>query len=310
MTEIYAAPLQGFTESAWRNAHARVFGGVDRYYTPFIRLEKGEIRNKDRREVSSGRNQVQGLVPQVIAGEADEFATLVGYLEECGYRSVDLNMGCPFPLVANKGKGSGILPFPERVGCLLEAMERFPGISFSVKMRLGWKETGEWRAILPLLNRSCVKLVVLHPRIGKQQYKGEVDMEEFTSFYDHCDLPLAYNGDIRSASDIRLLTDRYPRLQGVMVGRGLLADPSLAYCFRSEVSLDQSGLYEKVGEMHRIMVEEYSRIMEGGEAQLLQKLKTMWDYWLPDMEKKPRKAILKSNRLEAYLQAVDMALRG
>ena len=56
MITLYAAPLQGFTELAWRNAHAQVFGGIDAYYTPFVRLEKGEIRNKDKRELLPAGN--------------------------------------------------------------------------------------------------------------------------------------------------------------------------------------------------------------------------------------------------------------
>ncbi|WP_300726979.1 tRNA-dihydrouridine synthase family protein [uncultured Bacteroides sp.] len=310
MLQIDAAPLQGFTESAWRNAHEQVFGGVDAYYTPFVRLEKGEIRNKDRREVSPERNKVRHLIPQIVAGEPDEFCRLTDYLYSLGYREIDLNMGCPFPLIANRGKGSGILPYPERVDALLKTMEHYPDIRFSVKMRLGWKDSDEWKLLLPLLNRSCVKQLTLHPRIGKQQYKGDVDMEAFSDFYNACELPLLYNGNLISVSDIRQLTDAFPKLQGVMLGRGLLADPSLASAFREGVVLSKAALYGKVYEMHRLMTDEYVKTIEGGDAQLLQKLKTMWEYLLPDMDKKVRKSILKSNRLDVYLRSVETALHG
>lgn len=304
---IYAAPLQGFTETAWRNAHAQSFGGVDAYYTPFIRLEKGEIRNKDKRGVSPGENTVPRLIPQIIASEPDELEKLVTFLMIQGYREIDLNMGCPFPLIVRRGKGSGILSHPEKVAALLEAMKTFPEVCFSVKMRLGWENAEEWRKVLPLLNRSCVKQVTLHPRIGKQQYKGVVDMEAFRRFYEACELPLVYNGDLCTVTAVRDILEAYPRLKGVMLGRGLLADPSLAKAFREEL-MSENEIKARTFRMHRLMYLYYQRIIEGGDAQLLTKLKAIWEYLLPDLDKKVRKAILKSNRLDTYLRAVEDAL--
>ncbi|WP_294588977.1 tRNA-dihydrouridine synthase family protein [uncultured Phocaeicola sp.] len=304
---IYAAPLQGFTETAWRNAHAQSFGGVDAYYTPFIRLEKGEIRNKDKRGVSPGENTVPRLIPQIIASEPDELEKLVTFLMIQGYREIDLNMGCPFPLIVRRGKGSGILSYPEKVAALLEAMKTFPEVCFSVKMRLGWENAEEWRKVLPLLNRSCVKQVTLHPRIGKQQYKGVVDMEAFRCFYEACELPLVYNGDLCTVTAVREILEAYPRLKGVMLGRGLLADPSLAKAFREE-PMSEAEIKARTFRMHRLMYLYYQRIIEGGDAQLLTKLKAIWEYLLPDLDKKVRKAILKSNRLDTYLRAVEDAL--
>ena len=305
---IYSAPLQGFTEAAWRNAHARVFGGVDAYYTPFVRLEKGEIRNKDRREVAASQNQVQRLVPQLIASERDEFMQLVRFLQSEGYQEIDLNMGCPFPLLTKRGKGSGILPHPDKVSELVTAMDEFPDIDFSVKMRLGYENADEWKEILPLLNASRVRQLTLHPRLGKQQYKGTVDRNSFASFYALCELPIIYNGDLVSLSQIQEIIFSYPRLKGVMLGRGLLANPSLAQAVKTGTTLDEATLYAKVGEMHQLIFQHYEQTIEGGDAQLLQKMKTQWEYLLPDMEKKARKAILKSTRLEQYLSNVRAAL--
>ena len=307
--KIYSAPLQGFTEAAWRNAHARVFGGVEAYFTPFVRLEKGVIRNKDRREVSVSQNCVGHLVPQLIASERDEFVQLVRFLESEGYSEMDVNMGCPFPLLAKRGKGSGILSHPDSVAELLSAMAEFPHIAFSVKMRLGYECPDDWKVLLPLLNESCVRLLTVHPRMGKQQYKGSVDLDSFAALYALCELPLVYNGDLTSLSQIQRIISDFPGLEGVMLGRGLLADPSLALAVRDGVVLDEAELYAKVREMHQLMYDQYCQQIEGGDAQLLQKMKTMWEYLLPDMEKKARKAILKSTRLEQYMANVRAALR-
>ena len=94
-----------------------------------------------------------------------------------------------------------------------------------------------------------------------------------------------------------------------MLGRGLLADPSLALAAQTGVALDEAVLYAKVLEMHEWMYQQYAACLEGGEAQLLQKLKSQWEYLLPGLDKKARKAILKSSRLNLYLQNVGAALR-
>lgn len=301
--KIFAAPLQGFTESPWRIAHNEVFGGVDAYFTPFIRMEKGGLRNKDKRDVAP----VEGIhvIPQIMASEADEFRFLADYLVSLGYNEIDLNMGCPFPLIVNRGKGSGILTDVDKIVSLLEVMgKEYGDIGFSIKMRLGMSSSEDWREVLPVLNESCVKMITLHPRVGKQQYKGNVDMESFAGFYGLCNKPLVYNGDIECVDDIRRIKEFFPLLKGVMTGRGLLADGSLASDFKSDCCIDKDELYRKTIKMHDIIFGYYSSAIEGGEAQLLQKMKTMWEYWLPDMEKKKRKAILKASRLDVYLRAV------
>ena len=190
----------------------------------------------------------------------------------------------------------------------MEMMKVFPEIRFSVKMRLGGQDAEEWKALVPLLNRSCVTQVTLHPRIGKQQYKGAVDREAFRAFYEACERPLVYNGDLLTVADIREVLEAFPRLKGVMLGRGLLTNPALALAFR-EGELSENELKARVAQMHRQMYLYYHRVIEGGEAQLLAKLKTCWEYLLPELDKKQRKAILKSNRLDGYLRAVEEALR-
>lgn len=55
--KLYASPLQGFTEAPWRNIHHELFGGIDAYYTPFVRVEKGEFRNKDIRDIEKENNR-------------------------------------------------------------------------------------------------------------------------------------------------------------------------------------------------------------------------------------------------------------
>ena len=132
----------------------RKFWWIDAYYTPFVRIERGGFRNRDVRDIAPENNTVSRVVPQLIASTPVELERLAALFTEKGYKEADFNMGCPFPLVARKHKGSGILPYPAEVEALLKELTHYPELSFSVKMRLGWESADEWRPLLPLLNAA------------------------------------------------------------------------------------------------------------------------------------------------------------
>lgn len=304
MAVIHFAPLQGYTDSVYREVHARIFGGVDTYYTPFVRMEKGGFRNKDLKDIARDGNKQAHVVPQLIASTPDEFRLIVCLFREKGYREVDINLGCPFPMQVRAHRGSGLLPYQEEAESLLHTIEEFPDLSFSVKMRLGWERTEESFALLPLLNKLPLKHITLHPRLGIQQYKGVVDWDGFSRFYEECKHPLYYNGDLLGLEDIRVVKERFPGLAGIMLGRGLLASPWLASEYMSGQALNMKEIRERLVTFHDLLMDEYATRLEGGEHQLLSKMKTVWDYLLPEADKKPRKKVLKSTSLTSYRSAV------
>jgi tRNA-dihydrouridine synthase len=306
---LYAAPLQGFTEATWRTLHHQLFGGVDAYYTPFVRLEKGEFRNKDLRDIAPENNAALSVVPQMIAATPDELERLIALLAANGYAEADLNLGCPFPLQARLHRGSGILPYPGEVADLCRVLKAHPEMSFSLKMRLGWESPDEWEHILPLFDDVPLTRLVLHPRVGRQQYKGEVDGEAFARFAAACRHPLVYNGDLMTVEDVRRTLEAFPALDGVMLGRGLLARPCLAEEVRTGRVWSREELYARVAEWHSRLWQQAGRTLQG-DAQLLSKVKPYWEYLLPDLEKKYRKAILKATRTDKYLEAVRQAIGG
>lgn len=306
---IHFAPLQGYTDAIYRDAHAEIFGGVDVYYTPFVRIEKDSFRNKDVRDISPVENRMAPVVPQLIAATSDEFRRVAGLFREQGYTRADINLGCPFPMQARLHRGSGILPYREEVATLLDTIREFPEICFSVKMRLGWENREEVLDLLPLLNTLSLSHLTLHPRVGVQQYKGTVDLEGFSRFYDNCRLPLFYNGDLNTLADIHSLTSRFPRLQGVMLGRGLLAHPWLAQVYKTGEELPAGILREKLTAFHALLLERSGKRLEGGDHQLLSHMKTVWDYLLPGADKKLRKKVMKSNSLSTYETAVTDLFR-
>ncbi|MBO5262710.1 MAG: tRNA-dihydrouridine synthase family protein [Bacteroidaceae bacterium] len=305
--KIYSAPLQGFTEAVWRNLHNGFIGGIESYFTPFIRYEHGEIRNKDIRDVEKKNNTVTNLVPQIIAATPDEMQPLVQLLKNEGYRQIDINMGCSFPLQARKCHGAGILPHPDMVTALMAEVKNNSDITFSVKMRLGWDNANEWEALIGILNDTPLSHITMHPRLGREQYKQPADIDAFKAFNNKCRHPVIYNGDINTLADIERITTNFPALQGVMIGRGLLANPALGLEYErgSELSLDE--MRHLVEGMHDAFFRTMSARLQGN-TQLLSKLKPYWEYLLPEMEKRYRKAILKATTADKYLQAVENAL--
>ncbi len=306
--DIHFAPLQGYTEAPYRNAHAAVFGGVDTYHTPFVRIDHGTFRNKEVRDITPENNRVPHILPQFIAPNLEKGRILVNLFIEKGCREAEINLGCPFPMLAKRHNGSGMLPYPEEVKALLQLVGEFPEIGFSVKMRLGWENADECLALASLLNEVPLRQVTLHPRLGQQEYKGAPDKEGFARFYEVCRHPLVYNGDLCTVEDIQEITARFPALAGVMIGRGLLANPALAWEYKNGTTLSTDEMKEKLRLLHRTVFSSYEQQLEGGDGQLLNKMKTFWEYLLPQADRKARKAIHKATRLETYRQAVHQIL--
>ena len=307
---IHFAPLQGYTDAIYRQAHARIFGGIASYYTPFVRIEHGDFRRKDVRELEAENNRGVVLTPQLIASTPETILHILSLFIEKGYQKVDINLGCPFPTLAKRHNGAGLLPYPDEVKALLNAaLEAHPDIRFSVKMRLGWEDAAECMALLPLLNSLPLSHITMHPRLGKQQYKGEVDLEAFQRFYAECEKPLVYNGDLLTQDDIERIESRFPRLAGLMIGRGLLANPALAIEYQQGEPLSPQAMMEKIRLLHADVFSQYGNLLEGGEQQLLTKMRTFWEYLLPDGDRKAKKVIHKTSKLSNYQAAVSNLLR-
>ncbi len=288
---IAFAPLQGYTDAVYRRAHWECVGGVDEYYTPFVRIEKGEVRKKDLRDTDPVANAGVPTVPQVIAAGGDEFALLCDALQGQGWRRIDLNVGCPFPMQVRAGRGSGLLQHPDRLEEIQHEMLRRLEVAFSVKMRLGQESEAEGLAAMPIVNAMPLVHVTLHPRLGRQQYKGMADREAFARFAEVCRHPMVYNGDIEV---IESWTDA--RLKGVMLGRGLLARPWM---------LGDKDPREVLRAMHSIVYRHATSTL-CGDSQMLARLHAFWEY--VDLPHKQKKAIMKATTMRRHDEAVAAAL--
>ena len=329
MLKILFAPLQGYTTGIYRKAHAEIFGGVDAYYAPFLRIENGKPREKDLRDLNLFDGNAREI-PQIIANSVDEFKILADALIAKGYTEIDFNMGCPFPMQVNRHRGAGLLSDIQAVQEIMDEIRKISNangtaptivkgtapVKFSVKMRLGQDTPDEAFALLPILNEAPLSQITLHPRLGKQQYKGAIDFKSFEKFYEECRHPLVYNGDITSVSQICEMERRYPKLAGVMIGRGLLAKPSLAAEYKGMRDINcaaplnsdtHQNLLGKLFQMHQVIFDHACKTYQG-DSQILSHVQSFWEYLEPSIPKKIFKKIKKAGKLSEYQEAI-MAMR-
>lgn len=305
MTTIMAAPLQGYTDAAWRHFHSAIYGGIDTYFTPFMRVERGEVRPRDIKGITSSLNGNHNLIPQIIFRDATEFEMLVDAVKEAGSDKVDLNLGCPFPPQVKHGRGAALVTAPDVLKEIREVIaSKYPHLSFSAKMRLGVNDSCEWQNAISEINAMPLTHLTVHPRIATQQYVGELDMTQFGELLKATYHPVVYNGDIRTLENILSIGETYPALAGIMIGRGLLARPSLVAEWREGKEWDEAKRIDRLLQFHKLLFEYYSDSL-CGDAQILSKIKPFWEYLEEEIGRKPAKAIKKATSVNKYLSAVN-----
>lgn len=301
--KIYCAPLQGFTDAPYRHFHAQVFGGVDSYCAPFMRLERGAPMPRDIRDITSPLNAGLHVIPQVIASGPEEFSRLADTVAASGHTEVDLNMGCPFPPQVKRGRGAGLITAPDRLALIAREMESRPDMKFSVKMRLGATESGQWRDVIDIVNAMPLQRVTVHPRTARQLYGGELYLDEADALIAALRHPVVFNGDILSPADIDRIAARYPGLEGVMNGRGLLARPSIAAEWREGREWTRAERMDAIMRLHEGVSHYYIENL-CGDTQILSKLRPFWEYLEPEIGHRPAKAIRKATSLSKYNAAL------
>ena len=223
--KYYLAPMEGLTTYNFRTNWNRCYGGMDKYFTPFI--SNRHMNSRERNDVLPEHNVGMYTVPQILTNKAEEFLSLAEQLAGYGYHEVNLNLGCPSGTVTAKGKGSGMLRDPAKVDAFLDGVFSRAEGPVSVKTRLGVEKPEEFAAILEIYNRYPISELTIHPRVMRQQYRGQADHAAFAAALPRCTMPVCYNGDVTTAAQLHALEEEFPTLSGIMVGRGLIADPAL-----------------------------------------------------------------------------------
>ncbi len=307
---LLSSPLQGFTDFRFRNAINTYFGGIDTYYSPYIRLNgKLVIKSSYERDLLPENNLGLEVIPQVITNDADEFLFVAKYVRELGYKELNWNLGCPYPMVTKSGMGSGLISNTERIRSILERAHSESDILVSMKMRLGYETTQEILDVFPILDTFPLKNIAIHARLGKQLYKGGVHLDAFQECVNTTKHKLYYNGDITSVAKFREMQERFPTIDHWMIGRGLIADPFLPSMIKKNTTDYPTNKIALFSDFHDTLYQGYSESLSG-PSHILLKMHHLWEYFsvIFSNPQKVLKKINKSKSIRNYELAVKEIL--
>lgn len=309
--KIYQAPLQGSTDFDFRITLAELIGGIDKYFIPYLSYGKGrEIKRSQLRDVFPENNTDLPVVPQVLFSDTDELIDLVSILIDYGYQEINLNLGCPYPMVTNKGRGAAWLTKPEVLEQVLNQLfSRDFKVQFTVKMRSGMDDPNEAVQVFEVLNKFPLGEVIFHPRTADQMYNGKANPQIFAEAQKVVKHPLIYNGDISSVDDLLVLKELLPAQDAWMIGRGLLSNPFLARQLKGE-EFSRTEMRRTLELFHQKMFERYSMRLDG-MGHILTKMTQFWEYFSESFDNphKALKLVKKSKNLQKYNAAVAEIFR-
>jgi tRNA-dihydrouridine synthase len=277
------APLRGFTNALYRNLYAVHFQGIDTAIAPFINtLSAKQINRSHIKDILPENNHGMSVVPQIIGNDSEGFIQLATMCHDLGFDTVNWNLGCPAPMVANKRRGSGLLPHPESIEAFLDdVLPRIP-TRLSIKTRIGRKKKEEIFKLLPIFNQYPLVELIIHPRTGVQMYTGEVDLSTFEECLPLLKIPVTYNGDIHDYDSFVKLRERFKTVSRWLIGRGVLSNPFLPEILRSgEENIPRS--VERFKNFHDDLFEAY-RAELSGQSHLIDKMKSYWLYFFRSFE--------------------------
>lgn len=303
---LLSSPLQGFTDFRFRNAFHQYFGGIDTFYAPYIRMNgKVVIKNSYKRDLALENNDTLEVIPQIMTNSDEEFLHVVKYIQELGYKELNWNLGCPYPMVTKQGMGSGLICNPEKIDHILDRVHSETDITVSMKMRMGYEHAEEIQDVFPILDKYPLKNIAIHARIGKQLYKGGVDLDSFQKCVDNTKHKLYYNGDMTSVTAFRKMQERFPSIDHWMLGRGLIADPFLPQMIKDDTTAYPENSMQIFREFHNTIFQQYDEFLQG-PTPIRMKMLGFWEYFAQsfDNPQKVYKLIKKAGNIKNYQAAV------
>ena len=294
---LYFAPLEGIGGYIYRNAQADYFEKADKYYSPFLAPNQNRsISPKEYKDIAPEHNEDITLVPQIMANNAEIFLKAAQELEQLGYKEINLNFGCPSRTVVTKYRGAGFLAKPDALEQFLEEVYSKLNIRLSLKTRLGMEDEEEFEHLLDIYNKFPVSELIIHPRVQTDYYKNTPRMESFLNALEKSKNPVVYNGDIFNKEKYQQVMKQMD-VSGVMLGRGVLANPALFGEIRGTEKLSK----ERLWEFHERLLADYTQEMSG-ERNVLFKMKELWFYlaWSFTNTEKYEKKIRKAQHLSDY----------
>ncbi len=304
----YFAPMEGVTSYIYRNAHQKYFGGVDKYFMPFLSPGQDEkFSKKEMRDVILEHNQNIAVVPQLLTKHPAHFLWATNLMADLGYTEINLNLGCPSGTVVAKGKGSGFLGVPLDLKKFLDEIFEKSSLPISIKTRVGRWDEEEFSNLLAIFKKYPMTELIIHPRVQQDFYRQPVRLSSFQLAVDKKFSPLCYNGDIYTTGQNQMILEKFPQIDGVMLGRGLIANPALASQCRGGADVD--------GEILGLFLEEvfegYAQAFDSYPNAML-RMKELW-FYLADLfegSEKPVKHLRKTRNYQEYQQIQREILQG
>lgn len=302
--QIYFAPLEGITGYVFRNAYAKYYGGVDKYFTPFITPHTKKLMNsREKRDILPENNAGLYVVPQVLTNKAEELIDVCARLKEYGYEEVNLNLGCPSRTVTSKGKGSGFLESPKELEEFFDRFFKVSDTKLSIKTRIGVSEVEEAEKLFRIFERFPFEEVIIHARLQQEFYQGTPHYDIFEDYCSRSRHSLCYNGDICTRKDLETLNQRWDKCDKFMLGRGLLFQPDA-------LLVEPKERMKRFQAFHDELVSGYDVYM-CGDRNVLFKMKELWGYWSVQFkgQEKLLKQIKKANTLAEYRPLVNAIIQ-
>jgi tRNA-dihydrouridine synthase len=298
------------TTACYRNAFDEIFGGIDKYYSPFIATtDHNRISKSLLKDILPEHNDPYlKVIPQLLGNNGTDFRLFSSAIVELGYDEINWNIGCPFPMVTNKKKGSGLLPYSDMIKEFLDTVCADIDYTLTVKMRLGLNNPEEGMKVMDVLNQYPLGGVIIHARTGNQMYTGKVDLASFEALASACRHNITYNGDITTCNDFFNISRRFPLINNFMLGRGALSDPFLPSAIKGKVVPTENKM-SMIKKFHDEIFYYYKNILSG-DKHLCDKMKEFWSYLSLHMDKdgKLMKKIKKCHSVSSYFEIVNKVL--
>lgn len=352
MKKIYMAPMEGLTGYVFRNTYEKYYGkgNIDKYFIPFISPNKtGGYTSREREDIDPVNNVGMYVVPQIMANDYMYFLRGARLLLELGYKEINLNMGCPSGTVVSKFRGAGFLAKPDELDQFLDKIfkdKELQHIHISIKTRIGITSAEEFDYLLTIYNQYPLKELIIHPRVQKDYYNNYPNLEAFSEAMEKSVNPLCYNGDIFTLENLKVLEQRFPQLEKIMIGRGLVGAPFMIDQIRQNA--EQEKLDKKRKENNSIEDDVNQNVIQQNsdntsknfssqtdkqeikrlqsflnellagyietlksETNACHKMKEVWKYLKTSFDVKEREFlnIKKANHLDEYKVAVDSFFR-
>lgn len=306
--KFYFAPLEGLTGYIYRNAYHTYFGEhIDKYFTPFIAANQSKsFKTKEMNDILPENNQGINLVPQILTNKADDFIHTSKKIKQLGYDVVNLNLGCPSGTVVARHRGSGFLALRNELDAFLDEIFSAAVTRISVKTRLGKDEPEEFYELIEIFNKYPMEELIIHPRTQKDYYKNIPNLTIFKEALTLSKNPVCYNGDIFTVEDYHRITKRFPEVDTLMLGRGIIGNPGLIHQIKQGTRLDKNLLKE----FHDRVYEDYKKVLFGDRTVLF-KMKEIWFYMIElfTNNEKYAKRIKKAEKLSVYEETVESLFR-